>query len=88
LNYDIPLTGTQAHAWIKSLDYELESLRRYDESNPDSTVLRVATYKKIKAGVPNAIIVAKEIEEKGYKMIGIRWDSDDLAYLSKNARKM
>ncbi len=40
------------------------------------------------SGVPNAIKVAKELEEKGKKLVGIRLDSGDLAYLSKKARKM
>ncbi|PKQ65066.1 nicotinate phosphoribosyltransferase [Labilibaculum filiforme] len=87
-NYDIPVTGTQAHAWIQSFDYELEAFRRYAAINPDATVLLVDTYNTLKSGVPNAIIVAKELEAKGHKMIGIRLDSGDLAYLSKKARQM
>lgn len=87
-NYDIPVSGTQAHAWVQSFDDELEAFRKYAEINPTSTVLLVDTYNTLKSGVPNAIIVAKELEEKGNKLIGIRLDSGDLAYLSKKARKM
>jgi nicotinate phosphoribosyltransferase len=87
-NYDIPVTGTQAHSWVQSFDYELDAFRRYAEINPDKTILLVDTYNTLKSGVPNAIIVGKELEAKGYKMIGIRLDSGDLAYLSKKVRKM
>jgi len=87
-NYGIPVTGTQAHAWVQSFDEELEAFRKYAEINPESTVLLVDTYNTLKSGLPNAIIVAKELEEKGHKLIGIRLDSGDLAYLSKKARKM
>lgn len=87
-NYDIPVTGTQAHAWIQSFDSELEAFRKYAEINPTSTVLLVDTYNTLKSGIPNAIVVAKELEEKGNQLIGIRLDSGDLAYLSKKARKM
>jgi len=87
-NYQIPVTGTQAHAWIQSFEEELDAFRKYACINPDSTVLLVDTYNTLKSGVPNAIIVAKELEAEGYKMLGIRLDSGDLAYLSKKARKM
>ncbi len=87
-NYDIPLTGTQAHSWIQSFDYELDAFRQYANINPDQTVLLVDTYNTLRSGVPNAIKVAKELEAEGHKMIGIRLDSGDLAYLSQKARKM
>lgn len=87
-NYNIPVTGTQAHAWIQSFDDELEAFRQYAFINPDNTVLLVDTYNTLKSGVPNAIIVAKELEKKGHKMLGIRLDSGDLAYLSKRARNL
>ena len=47
------------------------------------------TYDVLKSGVPNAIRTAREVlEPMGKKLIGIRLDSGDLAYLSKEARKM
>jgi nicotinate phosphoribosyltransferase len=86
--FDIPVSGTQAHAWIQSFDSELEAFRSYARSFPDKSVMLVDTYDTLKSGIPNAITVAKELEEKGHKMVGIRLDSGDLAYLSKEARKM
>ncbi len=86
--FDIPVSGTQAHSWIMSFDSELESFRAYAEIYPDSCVLLVDTYDTLKTGIPNAIIVGKELEANGKKLLGIRIDSGDLAYFSKQARKM
>ena len=86
--FDIPVSGTQAHSWIQSFDNELEAFRIYAENNPENTILLVDTYDTLKSGVPNTIIVAKELEAKGHRLKGIRLDSGDLAYFSKKARKM
>ncbi len=86
--FDIPITGTQAHSWILSFDDELEAFRAFAEGNPDNTVLLVDTFNTLKTGIPNAIIIAKEMEQKGHRLKAIRLDSGDLAYLSKKARKM
>ena len=40
------------------------------------------------SGVPNAITVFGELRAKGYEPMGIRLDSGDLAFLSRQARKM
>lgn len=86
--YDIPVSGTMAHSWIQSFDDELTAFREYARFNPANTVLLVDTYDTLRSGIPNTIIVAKEMESEGNKLIGIRLDSGDLAYLSKKARKM
>ena len=87
-HYGIPVSGTQAHAWVQSFDNEIDAFRQYAEINPDTTVLLVDTYNTLKSGIPNAIIIAKELEAKGLKLVGIRLDSGDLAYLSKEGRKI
>ncbi|TKG96064.1 nicotinate phosphoribosyltransferase [Puteibacter caeruleilacunae] len=88
LKYNIPVSGTQAHSWIQGFDDELDAFRTYARINPDTTVLLVDTYNTLKSGIPHAITVAKELEERGHRLIGVRLDSGDLAYLSKRARKM
>jgi nicotinate phosphoribosyltransferase len=85
--FGIPVSGTQAHSWIQSFDSELEAFRCYSQVHPENTILLVDSYDTLKSGVPNAIIVAKEMEEKGHRLKAIRLDSGDLAYLSKRARK-
>jgi len=81
-------TGTMAHSWIQTFEKEIEAFREYARLYPDSTILLVDTYDTLKHGVPNAIKVAKEMEKEGHRLTGIRLDSGDLAYMSKNARKM
>lgn len=86
--YNIPITGTMAHAYVQSYDDELTAFRDFAETHPDNCVLLVDTYNTLESGIPNAVTVARELEQKGKKLIGIRLDSGDLAYLSKAARKM
>lgn len=86
--FDVRVDGTQAHSWIQSFDTELQAFRTYAEHFPDKCILLVDTYNTLESGVPNAIRVARELEEKGHKLVGIRLDSGDLAYLSKRARVM
>ena len=85
--YDIPVSGTHSHSWVMAFDSELSSFRNYAEIMPDNTVLLVDTFDTIE-GVKNAVIVAKEMEKLGKKIIGVRIDSGDLAYLSKKIRKI
>lgn len=86
--FGIPSFGTQAHAWIMDFDSELEAFRAYASVFPTNTTLLVDTYDTLKSGIPNAIIVAKELAEKGFSLRGIRLDSGDLARLSSEARSM
>jgi nicotinate phosphoribosyltransferase len=86
--YDIQPAGTMAHSFIESHDDELEAFRNYAKTYPDNCTLLVDTYNTLRSGVPNAIIVAKELEAKGKRLNAIRLDSGDLAYLAKKARKM
>lgn len=87
--FNIPISGTMAHSWVMCFDSEYEAFKTYAENYPDATVLLVDTYDVLKSGVPNAIRVAKDIlEPQGKRLKGIRLDSGDLAYLSKEARKL
>lgn len=81
-------SGTQAHSWIQSFPDEITAFRKFTEIYPERCTLLVDTYNTLDSGIPNAIIVAKELEEKGHRLSGIRLDSGDLAYLSKRARAM
>ncbi len=85
--FGIPVSGTLAHSWIQSFDNELEAFRAYANIHPDNTVLLVDTFDTLNSGIPNAIKIAKELEEKGFRLKAIRLDSGDLAYLSIKARK-
>jgi nicotinate phosphoribosyltransferase len=81
-------SGTQAHSWIQSYPDELTAFRKYAQTFPKNCVLLVDTYSTLKSGIPNAITVAKEMEKNGERLWGVRLDSGDLAYLSKESRAM
>ena len=87
--FNIPISGTMAHSWVMFYGDEYEAFKKYAETYPDATVLLVDTYDVIHSGIPNAIKVAHEVlEPMGKRLMGIRIDSGDLAYLSKRVRKM
>lgn len=86
--FGIPVVGTHAHSWVQKFETELEAFRAYAHSYPENCLLLVDTFNTIESGIPNAITVFKELQEKGYKPRGIRIDSGDIAYLSKVARRM
>ncbi len=88
LLFGLEATGTMAHSWIMSFPDELTAFRKYAELYEDHCVLLVDTYDTLRSGVPNAIAVAKELEARGKKLLAIRLDSGDLAYLSRKARRM
>jgi len=86
--FDIPLRGTHAHSWVMSFPTELDAFRAYAKFFPDSCLLLVDTYDTLKSGMPNAITVFNELRAAGHEPAGIRLDSGDLAYLSREARRM
>lgn len=88
--FDVPVKGTHAHSWIMSFPDEYTAFKKYAEIYPDACLLLVDTYDTLNSGVPNAIRVFTEMREAGIPLTlyGIRLDSGDLAYLSKEARKM
>jgi nicotinate phosphoribosyltransferase len=85
--FNLSPVGTMAHSFIQSYDDELTSFRQFVKAHPDNSTLLIDTYNTLESGLPNAIIVAKEMEKSGYKLKGIRLDSGDLAYLAKAVRK-
>lgn len=82
--------GTQAHSFIESYETELEAFKAYAKAYPNNCILLVDTIDTLRSGVPNAIKTFKYMEELGLNTnhIGVRIDSGDLAYLSKETRKM
>ncbi len=84
-DYGIPALGTMAHSWVQSFDTEYEAFCKFADLYPDNCTLLVDTYDVLKSGVPTAIQVFKE--KKPTKM-GIRIDSGDMTYLSREARRM
>ena len=87
--YGVPAGGTMAHAWVQMFDTELDAFKTYCEIYPTNATLLVDTYDTLKSGVPNAIRAFNEVlKPLGITKCGIRLDSGDMAYLSRQARKM
>ena len=87
--YHIPPLGTMAHSLVTETQNEYEAFLGYAKANPNNCLFLVDTYDTLRSGVPNAIKVANDyLKPNGLKFKGIRIDSGDLAYLSKEARKM
>lgn len=87
---NIKASGTMAHSFIESFETEYEAFLRYSKIYPNNCILLVDTYDTLKSGIPNAIRVFNYMKENNLPLnnIGIRIDSGDLAYLSKEARRM
>lgn len=88
-DYGIPALGTMAHSWVQMFPSEIEAFRAYARTYPAGCTLLVDTYNVLKSGVPNAIkAFNEELLPRGFRPKGIRIDSGDITYLSKEARKM
>ena len=85
--YGIPVRGTHAHSWVMCFDDELAAFRAYAEAMPNNCVFLVDTYDSLE-GVRRAVEVGRWLRARGQRLLGIRLDSGDLAYLSIEARKI
>ena len=87
--YGVPAGGTMAHSWVQMFDSEYEAFKAYCETYPTNATLLVDTYNSLKSGVPNAIRAFNEVlKPLGITKCGIRFDSGDMAYLTRKARMM
>lgn len=87
--FGVKAVGTMAHSWIQLFGDEYKAFETYAKTYPDNCVLLIDTYNVLKSGIINAIKVSKEVlEPQGKSLKGVRLDSGDLAYLSKEIRKI
>lgn len=85
--YGIPVFGTMAHSFIMSYPKEIDAFRAFAKTFPNKSTLLIDTYDDI-AGAEKAVMIAKELEAKGFRLGGVRLDSGDLAETSKKVRKI
>ncbi|WBW96096.1 nicotinate phosphoribosyltransferase [Oceanirhabdus sp. W0125-5] len=87
--FGIPAVGTMAHSWVQLFESEYDAFKAWTEAYPDNCTLLVDTYNTLKSGVPNAIKIFDEVlKPLGKRPNGVRIDSGDITYLSKEVRKM
>jgi nicotinate phosphoribosyltransferase len=81
-----PPKGTHAHSMVQLFMAlgmsELDAFRAFAEVYPDDCILLVDTLDTLQSGVPNAITVFQELQQKGHRPVGIRLDSGDLTELT------
>lgn len=87
--FNVPSAGTMAHSWVQLFDNEYEAFRKWAEVYPSSCSFLVDTFNVLKSGIPNAIKVFNEVVlPAGYRPKSIRIDSGDIAYLTKESRRL
>lgn len=84
--FDIPVYGTHAHSFVQVYQDEYKAFMTYAKAHKN-VVFLIDTYDSIKSGIVNAIKVADEMKGK-INFVGVRIDSGDLAYTSKEVRKI
>ena len=83
--YGITPAGTMAHSFVTSFPIEIEAFRAYGRSFPNRSIFLIDTYDTL-AGAHQAVVVAKEMEERGDHLFGVRLDSGNFDSLSRAVR--
>ncbi len=83
-HYDIPAGGTMAHCFVMRAESEKEAFKQYIRSFPSRASVLIDTYDTIRG----ARLAAEAAREVGVELKSVRLDSGDLAYLSKEVRKV
>ncbi len=84
--FGIPVMGTMAHSWVMSFPDERAAFDAYADIYPDSSAFLIDTYNTLESGVKNAIAVGRTLAANG-KRFGVRLDSGDIDYLSREVRR-
>ena len=85
--FGIPVRGTHAHSWVMLYDDERTAFAEYARAMPGNCVFLVDTYDSLE-GVRHAIEAGRELRKAGHELLGVRFDSGDLAWLSEQGRRM
>ncbi|HEY1419034.1 MAG TPA: nicotinate phosphoribosyltransferase [Myxococcaceae bacterium] len=83
----IPVRGTHAHSWVMLFDEERQAFEAYARTMPGNTAFLVDTYDTLE-GVRRAIEIGGWLKARGKPFLGVRIDSGDLAWLSKQTRAL
>lgn len=82
-------SGTMAHSWVMSFPNEYDAFMAYANTYDNNVIFLVDTYDIIK-GTKTAIEVFNRLKDEGRlpQKYGVRIDSGDLAYYSKEIKRM
>jgi len=87
LTYGIPPMGTMAHSYVVAFPEEIDAFRAFARVFPEHTTLLIDTYDTV-AAAHKAVTVAREMEARGHRLVGVRLDSGDLEPLSREVRRI
>jgi nicotinate phosphoribosyltransferase len=85
--WNIPTSGTMAHAFVTAFESEIEAFEAYADLFPDDAVFLIDTYDPLE-GAKNAAVVAKQMKQKGHTLQAVRLDSGDMVGLSQKVRRI
>lgn len=85
--YGIPASGTGAHSQIMAMGTEDNAFEAMAKTFPKNTVLLIDTYDTLNTGINNAIKIGLAMKKAGNELKGVRIDSGDLLYITKEVRK-
>ena len=72
--------------WETTNESELAAFISYAQAFPSGFLALIDTYDTLQSGVRNFLVVAHALHTFGYKPVGVRLDSGDLAWLSRECR--
>lgn len=81
--FGIPIVGTMAHSYVMIFEEEEEAFKAFARLYPLNAIFLIDTYDTLE-GLRKVIKLAKE----GIPVIGVRIDSGDVVFLTKEVRRM
>lgn len=83
--FDIPISGTMAHAFIQAHEKEEEAFLHFARSNRENVVFLIDTY-NTERGAVKVVKLAPQLKAEGIQIRAVRLDSGDMVALSKRVR--
>ncbi len=84
---DLVLAYRRRLNYLQTNEGELAAFISYASAFPNTFLALVDTYNTLQSGLPNFVCVALALIDVGYKPLGIRLDSGDLSYFSRESRR-
>jgi len=83
--FGIPLFGTMAHSFVQAHASETGAFRNFARAQPGNVVLLIDTY-DTEAAAHKVVGLARELNQQGIAIKGVRLDSGDLGELARRVR--